>query len=161
MRKKAAIGVQFNWIFVLIVGGVLLFFFFSIINKAKESSDNTVNVKMLDYFENILSGTNVKVGTVQNYTLAGGTLELSSDSYNFQKSSKQIRNKIIFGPNRVQGEKLIMYTDYWSMPYKVDYFIYLTSDEVRYVVVDETDNREFITEIFDMMPEFVNIESIR
>jgi hypothetical protein len=160
MRKKAAIGIQFNWIFVLIVGAVLLFFFFSIINKAKESSDESINIKMLGYFENILSGTNIKIGTVENYTLGRGELlELSSDSYNFQRSSRQIRNKIVFGPNLIKGEKLILYTDYWSMPYKVDYFVYLTSNEVRYVIVDETDNRNYITEVFELMPEFVNVET--
>ncbi len=161
MSKKAALSIQFNWIFILIAGGMILFFFFGIISRQREASDESIDRAMLDYFENILSGTNVKIGTVENYTLGRSSLELSSDFYGFQRSQRDIRNKIVFGPNLVKGNRMIIYTDYWSLPYKIDYFVYITSNEVRYIFVEEDHNTAEIRRIIAIMPDFVNIETIR
>ncbi len=153
MRKRAAIAIQFNWIFILIVGALILIFFFTIINKTRQGAEKNINIEMLSYFETILAGTTVKSGTLENYSLAGGSLELSSDFYSFQKDQRRIRNKIIFGPDLIKGEKLIVLTDFWSMPYKIDFFVYLTSNEVRYIIIEEDQNLPYVTDISELLPD--------
>jgi len=166
MRKRGAIEIQFNWIFVLIVGALILFFFFTIINKQRTASEQSLNKEMLDYFNTIISGTNVKIGTVENSSLAGFALELSPEFITIPGSSWQgiqTKNRIFFYPDLIKGNKLISYTGYWSMPYKIDYFIYLTSNELRYIIVDDVSTQEdtvYINALLTLLPKFVTKEVI-
>ncbi len=164
MKRRGAIEIQFNWIFILIVGALILFFFFTIINKQRTASEQSLNKEMLEYFDNIISGTNVKIGTVENTSLAGFALELSPEFIKIPSSTWEgiaLRNRIVFSPDLIKGDKLISYADYWSLPYKVDYFIYLTSNEIRYVIIDDVTTEEdtvYINELLELLPKFVNKE---
>ncbi len=164
MNERKGFAIQFNWIFILIVGALIMVFFFTIINKQRTMSQETLNKEMLDYFDNIISGTNVKMGTVENTSLAGFSLETSPDFIKIQGSTWEgmaFRNRIVFSPDIIKGEKLITYSDYWSMPYKIDYFIYLTSNEIRYVVVDDVSTEEdsvYINQLLNLLPKFTTKE---
>ena len=39
------------------------------------------------------------------------------------------------------------------MPYKIDFFVYLTSNEVRYVLVEDENNQEYVTDIDELLPD--------
>ena len=159
-------AIQFSWIFILIVGALILVFFFSIISKQKTFSQQSLDNKMLEYFDNIISGTNVKIGTVENTSLVGYALELSPNYIRVAGSVWEgipLRNRILFSPNIIKGDKLITYADYWSLPYKIDYFIYLTSNEVKYYIVDDVSTEEdsvYINQLLDLLPRFVTREVI-
>jgi len=164
MNKRKGFAIQFNWIFILIIGALIMVFFFTIINKQRTMSQETLNKEMLDYFDNIISGTNVKMGTVENTSLAGFSLETSPDFIKVQGSAWEgiaFRNRIVFSPDLIKGDKLITYSDYWSMPYKIDYFIYLTSNEVRYIIVDDVSTEEdsvYINQLLNLLPKFTTKE---
>ncbi len=164
MNNKKGFAIQFNWIFILIVGALIMIFFFTIINKQRDISQESLNKEMLDYFDNIISGTNVKMGTVENTSLAGFSLDVSPDYIKIQGSTWEgiaFRNRIVFSPDLIKGDKLITYSDYWSMPYKIDYFIYLTSNEVRYIIIDDVTTAEdsvYINQLLNLLPKFTTKE---
>ncbi|PIZ49746.1 hypothetical protein COY28_06090 [Candidatus Woesearchaeota archaeon CG_4_10_14_0_2_um_filter_57_5] len=56
LGRRAVIEVQFNWIFILIVGGLLMGFFFSIINKQKQAADMRLAQDTLAQIELIVAG---------------------------------------------------------------------------------------------------------
>lgn len=164
MKFKKGIAIQFNWIFILVIGALILIFFFAIINKQRTFSEQSLDKETLEYFDNIISGTNIKIGTVENTSLGSFALELSPDFIKIAGSTWEgipLRNRIVFSPNLIKGDKLISYADYWSIPYKVDYFIYLTSNEVRYIIIDDVsteEDRVYINQLLDLLPKFITKE---
>ena len=64
-NNKAQLEIQFNWIFVLIVGTVLLVFFFSLIGSQSKSSEQGVAINLAQRMKSILSATEQQPGTVK------------------------------------------------------------------------------------------------
>jgi hypothetical protein len=137
--KRAVIEVQFNWIFVLIVGTVILAFFVSIVMKQKDLSSGRVGTKLATDLETITTGAEVSKGTAQLIKLPNTIIEFSSpdcvSSYSIGGWNKMYREKLMFAPSRIEGRDLLAWTLDWSMPYRITNFLYLTSPHMRYIIV--------------------------
>ena len=62
--KKGVVEIQFNWMFVLIAGAIILALFIGIILRQKGISETTTNALILNNLDAVLSGSEVSVGTV-------------------------------------------------------------------------------------------------
>ena len=62
--KKGVIEIQFNWIFVLIAGFIIITLFTTIIVKQRDVSEKSTNVMVLKNLDAILSGSEASAGTV-------------------------------------------------------------------------------------------------
>ena len=164
MRKKGVVEVQFNWIFILIAGGLILFFFINLIAKQRTSSEMSANVDTLQYLDKILSGTNVEVGTTRNITINNLNIEITPFLVSLPETTvegKSVKNKIIFAPDLIKGNKLVTHSLYWECPYKTTYFLYLTSNEVRYIVVNNfQETNPLQDELYNLLPDFTTKERI-
>ena len=76
--KKGVIEVQFNWIFVLIVGAIILAFFVSIVMKQKDLSSGRLGTKLATDLETITTGAEVSVGTAQLIKVPNSLIEFQS-----------------------------------------------------------------------------------
>ena len=65
MRKKAIIASQFNWLFILIVGAVILFFFVTSSRNQEKNADVELAVNFLEHLSPILSASERSPGTLQ------------------------------------------------------------------------------------------------
>jgi hypothetical protein len=166
MKKRGVVEVQFNWIFILIAGGVILFFFVSLISKQQATSEFSSNVDVLQYIDKLISGTETETATTRNITINNLNLKVSDGSITLADKrieGKSLKNKIVFAPDLIKGNKLITHSLSWSCPYKVTNFLYLTSNEIRYMIANNTadiDKREdpFLEQISSLMPAFTTIE---
>ena len=50
--KKGNVEVQFNWIFVILIGTMLLVFFVSLANKSTDAADSKLNLNIVNSFNN-------------------------------------------------------------------------------------------------------------
>ena len=64
MKRNAAIESQFNWIFVLVVGAVILIFFITFINNQRKNSEILTASDLLTHFDSIARGATVSIGTI-------------------------------------------------------------------------------------------------
>ena len=60
-NNKRAVEIQFNWIFILIVGALILVFFMMLVNRQRDISDIKLAVELLDDLEQIMTGQRVTV----------------------------------------------------------------------------------------------------
>ena len=134
-KKKGVIEVQFNWIFTLIVGALILALFSSIIIKQKSSSENTISATLLTNLETILVGAKISTGTINVIDMPKTNIEFSCNQYSQGNAQKQIRDKVIFSPNLLKGKQLITWALEWKVPFKITNFLYVTSPEVRYILI--------------------------
>ena len=62
--KKGVIEIQFNWIFILVAGSLILLFFFGIIRWAQTSSTESSSTTISNYIDSLLTGAAVTRKTV-------------------------------------------------------------------------------------------------
>ncbi|MBD3203087.1 hypothetical protein GF327_02235 [Candidatus Woesearchaeota archaeon] len=159
--KKATIEIQFNWLFILIAGALILLFFIGITRKITKSSEETLNYDILRYLDEIISGVQISSGTEHSINLPEIKLSVDCDFYSIQDSEFQgntLSNKIVFSQDSISKE-LLTYTLIWEAPFKNSYFIYLSSPDSQYVVVNDPIN-DFEKDILEILPKNVNSESV-
>jgi hypothetical protein len=154
MNRRAAIEIQFNWIFVLLVGATILIFFAGIITKQKELSSTRVSTVVLNDLETITVGAKVTKGTVQ--IIRTPDIEIKFDckdcscAFYIGSGSKPYGDKLMFTPSSIKGRNVLTWTLDWGVPYRITNLLYLTSPYLRYVVIG---NNALALEINSTLPE--------
>lgn len=135
--KKGQINLQFNWIYVLIIGAIILVGGLSIIPKLIKYSTNSyvTNVKM--YIGSMLKTNQLNVQGEDLIELGGAQIEFTCDYYLIVESDLgpvPLRD-IIFSPSLISGN-LLGYSRYFVLPYKTEFFNFITSSNVKYILKD-------------------------
>ncbi|MCB9362470.1 hypothetical protein H6504_03460 [Candidatus Woesearchaeota archaeon] len=155
MMSKAQIQVQFNWIFVLIVGGMIVLFFTNVVNTQQDISEKKIAVTVINDLETVATGAGVSKGTSQVLNKPDIDLEFDCNycdcNFNMKESAKSFGDMVIFAPNRIEGRKMVAWTKDWNAPYRIVNFLYLTGPQVIYYIISgptapEIQFRSFINE---------------
>ncbi|MBI2134988.1 hypothetical protein HYU09_03280 [Candidatus Woesearchaeota archaeon] len=146
--KRGVIEFQFNWLFVLIIGAVILIMFSGIIIRQKNISETSKNVMLLNNLDAVFSGSESSKGTVNIVKIPETRMEFRCNRYSVGRLSKQLDVMNVFPPSVLEGSSLISMTLDFSMPYRIANLVYLTSPQYRYIFVG-SDNA---AEIESMMP---------
>lgn len=169
--KRGAVEVQFNWIFVLIIGAVILVFFFSMIMKQKTISEQKTADEVLSQIELKISGAKVSTRTADSIPIPKMDFQFKCDIdsctdyactsfYSVKNQKLQGRSYSIspvFAPDLVKGTSMTTWTLDWNVPYRVTNFVYVSSPLVRYIVVKDSsnptgDNAKLAQAIYDAIP---------
>lgn len=140
--KKGVIEVQFNWLFVLIIGAVILIMFAGIIVRQKNISETSKNVLLLNNLDAIFSGSEASSGTVNIVKIPETRIEFRCNRYSIGQLSKQLGVMNVFPPSVLEGDRLISMTLDFSMPYRITNLVYITSPEYRYIFIGGNDAME-------------------
>jgi len=144
--KKGVVEVQFNWIFVMIAGGLILFFFTTIISGQKATSEKKLNTDLVNQFELIFAGQGVATGTKNQIDLPPVPLQFGCSDYAIGEQAKTLGNAVVFSPAVIDSKKMLTSTLAWQVPFKVSNFVYLTAPNVKYYFVDfSPDIQQIIT----------------
>jgi len=150
--KKAQVEMQFNWIFVLIVGTVLLAFFFVLISKQTNNSDQQISASLSRHFTTVIKTNAQRSGTVKAFNVPRNVeLEFTCDSerqihqYTLNDlKGADIKYDIIFAPSYLQNSKLYTWTEEWVLPsdsgFGITSMLYLTNPNHGYFFYNETPN---------------------
>ncbi|MFC1728428.1 hypothetical protein ACFLZ7_03120 [Nanoarchaeota archaeon] len=144
MRKKAQVEVQFNWIFVLIVGVILLAFFIMVVNKQRGAAETVLSADVLSELDKVIAGVTVSSGTtflieMPDVPIVYECGEGCACSIAIEGSGAQdipIRNNPVFAPDRLRGQKIVMWSQEFNAPFRATNFFYMTSPQERYLVED-------------------------
>jgi len=173
MVKRGQVEIQFNWVFVLIVGAIILAFFIAIVMKGKDLSAKSTGAKLSFDIETITTGASVSKGTAQIINIPNLGLEFTSTDdclreYSIGGATRQYRDKVIFAPTRIEGTQLLAWTIDWSLPYRITNFLFYSSPYMRYIIVakqlnvPEWNQAKKINQSLpeEMYKELVDIDSI-
>ncbi|MBI2136592.1 hypothetical protein HYU06_05980 [Candidatus Woesearchaeota archaeon] len=166
LSKKADVEIQINWIFILIVGGIILIFFIGLITKQKTVSTTKLNINIRESLDTIFTSSQVASGTANLINTPELEVDFDCDNYYVGEFDSGInkplgKTRIIFVPDRLEGKQLITWSLEWNMPYKIVDFLYIIPKEMRYVFIFNTDDeKSFAEEIASLMPKDVKPEVI-
>lgn len=153
--KRADVSAQFNWIFILIIGAIILTFFITIVSKQKTQAEEQISLNVVMAFKTILQSSIVKERVTQMILLPKYDMEFYCDidtctdqgcnsGYRVKGSSIDISSDFmaIFSPEYIHGKKMITYSFDWNLPYRVENILILTTDNYRYVLINDSDQRK-------------------
>ena len=153
--KKGVISAQFNWVFILIAGVLILLFFGSLVLKMRGASDASIAETIMTNMQTIMTGAEVSVRTINPIEIPNTEIRFSCNSMSVGKLSKTItKNKIVFSPTVIRGRKLLAWALDWNSPYHVTNFLYLTTPNIKYVFVRSTGGDA--NRLYDLLPEEIN-----
>lgn len=158
--KKAQVQIQFNWIYIAVIGVIILAIFVNIALGVKKTESTKLSIDAINYFDGIFTSVQASENTENAITLPGLELEVSADEdncnfYTIKGSDLGGRSTEyvpLFSPNLIK-RNILSYSLGWDMPFRVNYFLYLTSPEVAYVSVGSND-------IYSKLPEHLTSENV-
>lgn len=165
MNKKGFIEIQFNWLFILVAGAIILLFFIALIYSQKASAAEKVNYQILTDLETIVTGANVASKT--SYTIKLPSVEVTfkcpdcdCSYYVGEKLGVALKEKIVFAPSLIKGRQMITWSTEWEMPFFVTNFLFVTSPEARYIIVNSTGYGDIADKLFQKIPDTINKELV-
>lgn len=154
--KRASVEVQFNWVFVLVAGALILLFFSTIVIKQKSTAETSRHITILNSLSSIITGTESTAGATNQLNLPETTIEFSCNAISIGEQSRQFENLVLFAPSEAESPPLVLHTRKWSIPYRASNIVYLTSPRVRYVLIGPPEETEKLEE---MIPSPLTVES--
>jgi hypothetical protein len=155
-NRRAQAETQLNWIFILIVGAVILAFFTFIVIKQRAASEAKFAGKVSQQLNTILVGAKVASGTVQIIPTPDLEIRFTCNDYYIGPASQRLGNRIVFAPEYIEGNQLITWTLDWNVPFKVTSLLYMTTPFVRYVVIGQSADDPEAVKIFNALPTKLN-----
>ncbi len=152
-ERRAAVEVQFTWLFALLAGAVIFLFFVMFIRNLGESSEQTFCADVREHLTTVFTGAQASPGTMNNISIPKLDIQFDCTGYNLP-CRESFGNNIIFSPERINGHALITYALGWDMPYRSSNMLYLTQPEARYIFLMDAAG------LYDMMPDAVNTELV-
>src|SRR3989338_6564442 len=140
--KKGVIEVQFNWVFIIIIGAVILAFFVSMSMKQKGASEEKLSITIAEHMKTILTSAEVTERSVNLITVPNKDITYECGTGFSVSSMASFNPKIIFAPSplKSQSQKLITWSLDWNVPFRVTNFLYLTSPDILYILVHDFGN---------------------
>lgn len=134
-KNKKAFEIQFNWLFVLAAGVAILIFFTVILVKQKSVSEASVRVNVIKSLEAIITGAGISKDTINLIDIPNSGIETSCNKVSLGGTSKQYQNLVLFAPRLLKGKRLVTQTTAFSVPYRATNLLYITSLDVRYIII--------------------------
>jgi len=161
LKKRGVVEIQFNWIFILIAGAIIIAFFVSVVQFQRRAADSKTNAIILTNLEAILTGAKVSTSTVNVVDIPDSEIGFDCSKYFIGSANQRVQGRTIFSPSLLKGRKLITWALPWEVPFKVTNFLYLTSPQVRYIVVHNNNaNDPLFVKIYESLPDELNKESV-
>ncbi len=140
---------QFNWIFIMIAGGLILFFFMTVISYQQQLSKNKLGVELASQLELIFSGRGVSPGAKQPIDIADVPIQFECTEYRVMDQRIASGTVLIFAPAELATKKLLTITMSFDLPMRTNTMIMMTSPQIKYYFVNFGAMREKIETLLD------------
>ncbi|MAG50338.1 hypothetical protein CL621_01695 [archaeon] len=160
--KKA----QFNWIFILIAGFIILALFVAFIVDYRNLSFRKMNTQLAVEVDSQLDLLSIeKLSAKINPTgMDQFKTEFFCNYFSINGGDQiYIRDKIIFSPSSIETSELLLWVDEFYFPYKVADLIYISSPNIKYYLYPKEKVEEFLEYLpkkFNSNNQLFNIEAI-
>jgi hypothetical protein len=142
--RRAQIQLQFNWIFVLIAGAVILLFFFGLIYKQRAVAEERLQIDVARIIGEIFVGAGVSEKTKNLIDIPSQyqfyfTCDDQEDIHEFGVVGSEARQELpveaLFAPHLIQAPRLVTWSLPIQLPYKVMDVLIVTVPTIKYVII--------------------------
>lgn len=155
---KKAFAISFQWIFVTIVGAIILIFFVRFALQHKDTSDVISARQISSGLSDSLEAFGTSLKSDKNMALGLDTeINFDCDSYTILDYTKKT-DQIIFSHPVLKGNILYAWTQSWKFPFKITNFFYLANKNVRYLLIYDQDTYNYVSSL--NIPERFNVQTL-
>jgi|FLOH01.1.fsa_nt_gi hypothetical protein len=160
--KKAQLSTQFNWIFVFIVGAIILIFFLYLIRAQTKSADKELTGDILKNLETVVKSSESTAGVVKVINIPSSNINFFCQEdisyYEIGSLRRDIPYDIIFSEDKLMGDKIVSWTQSWNVPFRISVFQYVSTDNIYFLVVQ--DDHGLADELFNLLPANISKNKI-
>jgi hypothetical protein len=168
MVNKKGFELQFHWILVLIAGAIILFFFFSVVQKQRSLSGERLSITLSTDIDAVFSSALESKDTSQLLTVPHGGIAFSCSDVcdcNFWigKKTNQFKDKIIFASDFLEQGSAIAWSSDWNLPFRAANFLFLRDPRAKYFLVMDSSNtrsRNLFRDLNKSLPSDVSLSII-
>ncbi|MFT4311223.1 MAG: hypothetical protein ACMXX7_01200 [Candidatus Woesearchaeota archaeon] len=152
--KKAQLEVSFNWIFIILAGAAILFFFMNVINTQTDQGRETISRTITVRMDSIFSALESSPGSVQINDRLNFEMQFAcrDDGHSYTVNNGNARNylqsQILFSPHEIGNSRLITWTLRHEAPYPIANLLMVSDEQTAYVFIGED-----LQILYDEMPE--------
>lgn len=135
---KRGMNIQFSWIYVTIVGVILLIIAVTIIGNIKKNASYALTSDIKMYVDNSIRNIQLNHEGVSQINLPDTEIEIYCDTFSVGKADAggwPLTDIIVFSPGLIK-DQILGYSSSFQMPYETEYFTYITSPGVEYIFED-------------------------
>lgn len=162
VHNKNAFTMQFSWIFVLIVGFLIILLVTTIITRQKDTSETDINVEISKNMDSILTSAEQSANTFKIIEIPESKLQrVCEDNYSaymINKNIQRVENSIFFMPKIIENRKLYAWSKEYFMPMKIANVLYLTDSKHIYIFFNTSNN--LYNKVFDDFPKNITYDLI-
>ncbi len=166
--EKKAIELQFNWIFILIAGALILAFFFSVVQKQRTLSEQKLSLTLSSQMDAVFTGAIESKGTTQPLATPKPGIAFSCSNvceckFYIGSQSNSFGDKLLFAPALLKNQDARAWAVEWKLPFRIANFLMLTNPEIKYYFVYEsTDQKsaQLFQKIKKAVPAEINAEAV-
>jgi hypothetical protein len=118
-------------------------------------AETKISVTISTDLRAILSGVEVSTQTAALIDIPKTEIDFNCEGYSVGGLAG-MRPTASFSPNVIKGNRLMSWAVPWSVPYRIMNFVYLTSPEVRYIIVDDSgviDDDSLADQLYAALPQ--------
>jgi len=174
VRKRGVVAVQFNWIFVLIAGALILMFFIMFIGAWQKTEKMKVAIGTLHHLDSIFFGYAVQdgsSGTVESSRAIRLEFSCTIDDFGDASSphvqitshyglvdprvTAPLNRMAVFSPSTVSGREINIHSRSFNLPFRVDKALFISSPSTHFVLIGMTDNQQL--QLRGIFPEHARV----
>ena len=162
--RRGQLDVQFNWIFVLIAGAVILGLFFKVAMTQQQLSQDKAAIRLQNDFDAISNAALQSKDTIQVIPMPKLGLHFGCDgtcacNIKFGRFSVPFDDRSIFTSNSVEGSDARLWVMDWKVPFRVTNMLYITNDQTKYFIVANSVD-PLLARLQALLPSEVNYQVI-
>lgn len=139
MNTKAQVEVSYNWIYVLVAGAVIFGFFITIIVQERDSTEQRINERLADNFENLIQlQLQQSEGLTERHSRPGTNYQFFCDEtgHSFRVGDegnlRYLNTEPVFSVNNVGQGNLITQNLAFKAPFHLSPLILVSDTNTRY-----------------------------
>ncbi len=158
LPKQAQMEVQFNWVFILLVGVVILGFFFTIISNQNKKANVENAQDLIETLDSVFNTIYVNPNAVNTFHISKARIDFACEQglseYYIQGTGPVDTSKdIIFTPNTLRGNTIVTWTKEWEVPFEAGLFTYMANDMTLFIFVNDSTSIGIVEDLYLEMPD--------
>ena len=171
MHKKAQIEAGVNWIFIIVAGAIILLFFASVAAWYKSNQETKISGQVVVKLDSMFTSAIESPRTAKRVSIPDLPIHFTCDDdcnefgcpsyFSGGAVSRDSATEVVFTMANLEANNLISWSLNFKIPYKVTNFLYLTNDQIRYIIIYDTSTEDLFEAVNDVLSEnpHLNLEA--
>ncbi len=163
-KKKAQLEISFNWVFVLIAGAAILFFFIRIIGTETDYAERASHARAVSRMNSLITALQQNPDSISRSQSIGFDIEFHCNEegqheYGIRNSNTRetLSHNLVFTPKVIGSSRLLPWVRTLETPFPVSSILYLTDEETKYVFIKDYDDGT-IEHFYNQFPRNISKE---